>query len=242
MKTEATRQKSDSTGTLKLYTVYGSAYGLAALVGVLVFLQLSDWPVLLSSLMADVAATLVIFAFSRAYNNSSLYDPYWSLAPLALCLAFFYASEQPFSEQLLPFVVSFTLLNIWGHRLTYNFFRGFSGLATEDFRYAELRRQNGRFYWLVSLFGIHLFPTLLTWASSLPLWALAQAENIAQPWLFWLGALGALGAVAIEATADQQLHDFRQSKHPQLYSKPAFGSIAATLIILEKFPSGGPSC
>ncbi len=66
MKTEATRQKSDSTGTLKLYTVYGSAYGLAALVGVLVFLQLSDWPVLLSSLMADVAATLVIFAFSRA--------------------------------------------------------------------------------------------------------------------------------------------------------------------------------
>ena len=33
---------------------------------------------------ADVAATLVVFAFSVAFDNSSFYDPYWSVAPLPI--------------------------------------------------------------------------------------------------------------------------------------------------------------
>ena len=33
------------------------------------------------ALAADVAATLLVFAFSVAFDNSSLYDPYWSAEP-----------------------------------------------------------------------------------------------------------------------------------------------------------------
>ncbi len=33
---------------------------------------------------ADVAATLTVFAFSAAHDNSSLYDPYWSVAPVPI--------------------------------------------------------------------------------------------------------------------------------------------------------------
>ena len=35
----------------------------------------------LDSLVADGLATLVVFAFSRAYHNSSFYDAYWSVIP-----------------------------------------------------------------------------------------------------------------------------------------------------------------
>jgi hypothetical protein len=35
----------------------------------------------LDTLIADVLATLVVFAFSRAYRNSSFYDAYWSVIP-----------------------------------------------------------------------------------------------------------------------------------------------------------------
>ena len=35
----------------------------------------------LDTLVADVVATLVVFAFSRAYGNSSFYDAYWSVIP-----------------------------------------------------------------------------------------------------------------------------------------------------------------
>ncbi len=40
-------------------------------------------PILVAAL-ADVAATLVIFVFSVRHDNSSLYDPYWSVAPIPI--------------------------------------------------------------------------------------------------------------------------------------------------------------
>ena len=43
----------------------------------------------LDTLIADALATLVIFAFSRAYRNSSFYDAYWSVIP-PLLLAYWW--------------------------------------------------------------------------------------------------------------------------------------------------------
>lgn len=43
---------------------------------------------LLIALAADVVATLVVFGFSLAFDNSSFYDPYWSVAPVPLAIYF----------------------------------------------------------------------------------------------------------------------------------------------------------
>ena len=40
----------------------------------------------LEDLVADLIATAVIFGFSRAYRNSSVYDAYWSVIPPLLAL------------------------------------------------------------------------------------------------------------------------------------------------------------
>src|SRR3546814_18989312 len=46
-------------------------------------------PALWDTLVADVVATIVIFAFSRAYRNSSFYDAYWSVIPPLLAIYWF---------------------------------------------------------------------------------------------------------------------------------------------------------
>jgi hypothetical protein len=46
----------------------------------------------LDTLVADVLATLVVFAFSRAYRNSSFYDAYCSVIPPLLT---FYLPRPP---------------------------------------------------------------------------------------------------------------------------------------------------
>ena len=48
----------------------------------------------LDTLVADVLATLVVFAASRAYGNSSFYDAYWSVVP-PLLLVYWWSAGQP---------------------------------------------------------------------------------------------------------------------------------------------------
>ena len=104
---------------------------------------------------------------------------------------------------------------LWALRLTWNWARGWSGLGHEDWRYVDMRQSSGGLYWPgASLFGIHLFPTVVVFLGCLPLWpALASG---ARP-LGLLDALAgacALGGVALELFADNQLRRFRLAGPP----------------------------
>ena len=110
--------------------------------------------------IGDVVATLVIFRFSVANDNSSLYDPYWSLAPPVL---FAYWALDGGAVPTRALIVA-GLVAFWAARLTGNFLRGFHELSHEDWRYVDLREQHGKRYWLVSFVGVHFFPTVLTFA------------------------------------------------------------------------------
>ena len=61
---------------------YAAALGVALAVG----WALGDWHPILVAAAADLAATLLVFGFSVGYDNSSLYDPYWSVAPLPVAI------------------------------------------------------------------------------------------------------------------------------------------------------------
>ena len=56
-------------------------YTIAALTAALTFVALPHLDLIYRVLMADLTATGVVFIASAAFQNSSLYDPYWSLAP-----------------------------------------------------------------------------------------------------------------------------------------------------------------
>ncbi len=203
--TRPTRSRSFATVAI--------AYAVALAVATVTALTVpTDDPVWIA-FWADIAATFAIFGFSVAYDNSSFYDAYWSVAPIAI--AFYWAFhpaglDGPWVRQALVL----GLVSAWGLRLTFNWARGWTGLDHEDWRYVDKREQTGSLYWLVSFTGLHLMPTLLVFAGCLalvpalmtgtrPLGALDLAATAVTGFAIWL-----------EATADEQLRRFRLSQPP----------------------------
>ena len=89
---------------------------------------------LLMILIADVAATIVIFTISTIIKNTSLYDPYWNIAPLIIAL-YYLISPQSGNVRNWRSIIVFTLVLVWSVRLTFNWVRRWNGLKDEDWRY-----------------------------------------------------------------------------------------------------------
>ena len=162
-------------------------------------------------LFADLGATLGIFIASMFFNNSSLYDPFWSVIPIALVIAAFWISGLELT--ITSGVILFAVIT-WGVRLTYNFLRSWPGLKHEDWRYQNFRKSTGPLYWLVSLSGIHVFPTFLVFAGmggALECMLLGTTENTG---IVLAGGIICLLATVIEGVADNQLLAFNQTKVP----------------------------
>jgi len=170
-----------------------------------------EWNPILMVLLADITATLVIYVFSRIFHNASFYDPYWSLAPLVIAL-YWILSPGLENAATARQIIVITLLFIWGLRLTWNWARGWRGLKHEDWRYQDLRKKSGKWFWLVELVGIELMPTLMVFLGCLPLYpALAAGENLFGA-LDFIAVIITAGAIVIEAAADEQLRKFVRSK------------------------------
>ncbi len=159
--------------------------------------------------LADLAATIAVFLFSVATRNSSMYDPYWSVAPVLIAL--FWLSR-PGSNGLANarHILIFALLCLWALRLTANWASRWRGLADEDWRYRDIQKQTGMMYWPVSFVGIHLMPTILVFLGCLALWPVLSNRPTQITWLDGVAALVTLAAVTIEATADLQMGWFRR--------------------------------
>ncbi len=164
----------------------------------------------LDSLAADVLATLVVFAFSRTYGNSSFYDAYWSVIPPLLT---FYWWGQAGSSHLRCWLVAVLVL-VWSLRLTANWVYGFPGLHHEDWRYAMMRERAGRWEFVVDLVAIHLIPTLQVFVGMLPVYVCVTRTGSDIGWLTAVAFVVGLAAVAFESVADLQLHRFARHRQP----------------------------
>ncbi|WP_231973941.1 MULTISPECIES: DUF1295 domain-containing protein [unclassified Mycobacterium] len=164
----------------------------------------------LDSLVADVLATLVVFAFSRSFGNSSFYDAYWSVVPPLLTLYWWGVSG---TARLRCWLVA-ALVLVWAVRLTANWVRGFPGLHHEDWRYGMFRERAGRWEFVVDLVAIHLIPTLQVFAGMLPVYVCVTHRGADVGWLTAVAFGLGLGAVALEAIADAQLHRFARTRQP----------------------------
>lgn len=158
--------------------------------------------------LADAAATVVIFISSVLVNNSSMYDPYWSVAPMAIAPAIA-LREDALAAPIERKVLVVGLVLAWGARLTWNWARGWQGLGHEDFRYVDLRKTTGKAYWLVSFLGLHFMPTIMVYLGCLSLFIALQTGRQALGIFDAVGFFVTLGAIALEARADQELRDFR---------------------------------
>lgn len=154
----------------------------------------------------DLVATIVVFLFSVALRNSSTYDAYWSVAPMALVVYWAALGE----GTLVRVIIVVVLVWWWGARLTWNWARTWTGLHHEDWRYVDLRNQTGAGWPLVNFFGIHFFPTVQVFMGLFPVHA---ALTIDAPLGVWDGVATLITALAVlmEQVSDRQLLDFRRS-------------------------------
>lgn len=156
--------------------------------------------------VADLVATVVVFVGSVLFKNSSLYDPYWSVIPIAILLYWMWLTDFPLNQPRV-WMISIVVF-YWGIRLTANWLKTWPGLNHEDWRYKKLAQDMGVLYWPVSFLGIHLFPTVLVFLACLPIESVVTSSEPLM-WVDVLGFLVAFIAVEIERRADNQLRVFK---------------------------------
>jgi steroid 5-alpha reductase family enzyme len=166
----------------------------------------------LDTLIADLLATLVVFAASRWYRNSSCYDAYWSVVPPVL-LVYWWSQGGLGIDDVRSWLVA-TVVLLWAVRLTGNWVHGFPGLHHEDWRYPMVRGRAGRWELLADLVAIHLVPTLQVFLGTLPVYVVVTRADRGLHWIDTIALLIGLGAVALELVADLQMHRFIRHRQP----------------------------
>ena len=180
-------------------------YIIATVVGVTVYrvLAIDLW---LSLLIADVAATVATFVFSLIFQNASVYDPYWSVQPPVILVAFAIGKELTSLGVLLLVVIGF-----WAIRLTANWAYTFANLNHQDWRYTMLNEKTGIFYPVINFVGIHMVPTLVVYGCILPaVYAVRQGleANVASVLFLCLS----FGAAVMQGIADIEMHQYRKNR------------------------------
>jgi steroid 5-alpha reductase family enzyme len=172
--------------------------------------------------VADLTATTVVFGASVLADNSSMYDPYWSLKPLAIAVYYVWlraagdpaAASGPGTDTAVGAreILVVIVVALYSIRLTSNFLRDWPGLSKEDFRYVGFRRRFGRWYWPVSFLAVHLFPTIMVYLGCLPLYGAIVDGGSPFGGLDVLAAIVTLGAILLAFVADEQLRRFRREQ------------------------------
>ena len=117
------------------FFVVSLVYVLAIILGVIVY-NVLDFHFAINLLIADVLATILVFIFSLIFKNASVYDPYWSVQPIVIVLAYCFKCDLTI-YRILPLIA----ICLWGIRLTANWAYTFKSLEHQDWRYTMLKEK-----------------------------------------------------------------------------------------------------
>jgi len=162
---------------------------------------------MISVLISDILATIVVFIFSFIFKNSSVYDPYWGVVPPIIVI--YLIKLFPNGNQMRQMII-LSLVLFWSIRLTVNWFRGWQGLGHKDWRYTSIEEKTGKWFWPVSFLGIHFMPTIVVFLGCLPFWYAISGTTSFNLYDV-LAALFTFSAILTEWIADVQLHRFRKN-------------------------------
>lgn len=158
---------------------------------------------ILSVFVWDVISTIIIFIFSIITENSSVYDPYWSIVPsiVGIYLMVYYGRYS-----LVHFVILGGIL-FWSLRLTINWINVTTGFSYEDWRYKMLRgKSKNKLEWFIyNFFGIHLVPTIFVFLGMLPMFDIFSHDV---SYLSLIGVIFMVLGVLLELIADKDMHYF----------------------------------
>lgn len=209
-------------------------YVIATVAGIAIYKYLDESiPFYWRLLVADVIATIITFVFSVIFKNASVYDPYWSVQPPVILVAF------AVGKQITPLrILLLVAVLFWAIRLTANWAYTFKGLDHQDWRYTMLKEKTKFFYPIVNFVGIHMVPTLIVYACILPAVFVFQSEMPLQfSWINILCFALSIFAATLQGIADIQMHKFRKAKSKDSSNTSSYGFIREGLWKNSRHPN-----
>jgi steroid 5-alpha reductase family enzyme len=194
----------------KAYILICVSYLLALAAAWITLAFVADYHLMIQVLIADVVATIVIFAFSVVFKNSSFYDAYWSVIPMVI--VGYLISLQTDAELIRQLMLALVIL-LWGFRLTANWAYTWSGLDHVDWRYVNLQKKAGLLWWPLSFTGVHLYPTILVFLGCIPMYHALVIGTQPINGFDYLALTVGLVSVWVEFQSDRELHRFRDVRH-----------------------------
>ena len=180
-------------------------YLIASAIGILTFILLNPYMnFLVAILIADAVATVFVWAAGIVAGTPSVYDPYWSVQTIIIYIPLL----AYFNNWNLFTIVPLVVMAIYSIRLTVNFIKGFHGLGYVDWRYSMLKEKSGKLFQFVNLFGICMFPTMVVYLASVPLFVYASLSFESYSYLDFIGSGVILLGVFFELVADLQMKKF----------------------------------
>lgn len=189
-----------------VFRIAGSSYGFGYEADMLIRLFL-----------ADLAATVFVWLWSVIFDNSSVYDPYWSVAPPLMISG--YALHCGAGS--LPVILVQVAVWLWAIRLTGNWAYTFPDLNRQDWRYDMYKTRFPRIWQLVNFTGIHLMPTVVVFLAMIPAFLMidgSAAKDIEAGLWTWVGFVICISAATLQLVADTQAHRFRRNHRGQVCS------------------------
>ena len=219
---------------LASFIIILSVYAISFFISFLIIKLFNNIHIILVTLLADIAATLFVWVLGIVFNNSSLYDPYWSVAPLVIIPFWIFSAETQFS---ISAILIMTAIFLWGIRLTVNWAKRWRGLGHQDWRYIKLKKDNPRLWFITNLIGINVMPTLIVYIALISAYYGINSKgpiNI----LSATGFVLCIASVLIQAVSDFQMDLFkknmsgsgefidkgmwRYSRHPNYFAEVLF--------------------
>lgn len=176
-------------------------YVLALGTGLIPFAYIND--LFLAEAALTVTATLLIYIVTCFIPDTSLYDPYWSVAPPVMLLAAMMKYDLWSANAILMLACVF----LWAVRLTVNWAITYKGLCREDWRYSMFREKYGKFVFaIINLFGLQFVPTIVVYAGLVGAFFVLQSDGFTPAIVIGLAVM--LAGVALELISDTAIHRF----------------------------------
>ena len=222
-------------------------YILAGAAGIIAFEYIKDYiQIYYAIFAANAIATVITWLSGVIFKSASVYDPYWSVQTPVIMIALMAATGalNPGTCIFLAFVL------FWAVRLTANFIAGFHDMSYVDWRYRMLKEKTGKFFQIVNLLGICMFPTIVVYIASIPAIAYILEERTFSLWNI-IGLAIMFTGTMFELFADKQMKFFiktrkdrseinrvglwKHSRHPNYLGEIMFWYGVALVYILPDF-------
>lgn len=144
----------------------------------------------------------VWFIIGFVKKNNGLVDIAWGLGFVCIALATF----RQFPTQGIPAEIITTVTIIWGSRLTFHLFKR-NWNKSEDFRYANWRKEWGRLVHVRAFFQVYLLQGAIMLLVALPI-IVTNSSAAQASWIVYVGLVLWVIGFLFEAIGDAQLKKF----------------------------------